>query len=54
MKNAKVKVLTDDRYMSFEGAVNRFLGDLDAQGYSYTLTFSVNGECFVAFIAYGK
>ena len=54
MKNANFKLITNYRYIGFEGEVNAFFRELDGQGYSYNVTYAVQGENYVAFVTYGK
>ncbi len=55
MRNARFKLIAEALYLSFEGRVNLFFGQLDSQGYSYSVSYDINkaGE-YCAFITYGN
>lgn len=54
MKNAKMELITDDRYFSFMGAVNKFFNWCDVEDYNYTVQYGHDSGLFSAFVTYWK
>ena len=52
IKNARMELVSDDRYLSFMGAVNKLFSRLDRDGFVYSVQYGVNGEQYCAFVTY--